>query len=62
MLRMWKLADFPMKEFIGIRPKSYAYLQDNGKIVKKAKGVKTCVTKKNLRFNDYKECLMNNKK
>ena len=64
MLGIWKdeLAGFPMKEFIGIRPKSYAYLQDNGKIGKRAKGVKKCVTKKNFRFNDYKECLMNNKK
>ena len=42
MLDMWKdeLAGFPLKEFIGIRPKSYAYLQDNGKIGKRAKGVK----------------------
>ena len=58
MLGMWKdeLAGFPMKEFIGIRPKSYAYFG------KRAKGVKKCVTKKNLRFNDYKDCLMNNKK
>ena len=51
-----------MKEFIGIRPKSYVYLQDNGKIGKRAKGVKRCATKKNLRFNEYKDCLMKNKK
>ena len=64
MLGMWKdeLAVFPMKKFIGIRPKSYSYLQDNGKIGKRAKGVKKCITKKNLRFNNYKECLMKNKK
>ena len=64
MLGMWKdiLADFPMKEFIGIRPKSYAYLQDNGKIGKRAEGIKKCVTKKNLGFNGYKDCLINNKK
>ena len=39
MLGMWKdeLASFPMKEFIGIRPKYNAYLQDNGKICKRAK-------------------------
>ena len=47
---MWKdeLAGFPMKEFIGIRSKSYAYLQDNGKIGKRTKGVKRCITKKIL--------------
>ena len=33
-----------------------------GKSSKRAKGVKKCVTKKNLRFSDYKECLMNHKK
>ena len=39
MLGIWKdeLAGVPMKEFIGNRPKSYAYLQDNGKIGKRAK-------------------------
>ena len=55
-------SDFPMKEFIGLRPKSYAYLINNSKIGKRAKGVKKCVTKKNLKFNYYKDCLMNNEK
>ena len=27
-----------MKEFIGLRPKCYSYLTDDGKIDKKAKG------------------------
>ena len=46
---MWKdkLSGFPMKEFIGLRPKSYAYLTDDDKIGKKAKGVKKWITKKN---------------
>ena len=51
-----------MKTFIGLRPKCYAYLQNNGKIGKRAKGVKRCVTKKNIKFSDSKNCLMNNKK
>ena len=61
---MWKdeLSGFPMKEFIGLRPKCYAYLVDNDKIGKRAKDVKKCVTKKDLKFNDYKNCLMNNEK
>ena len=29
-----------MKEFIGLRPKCYSYLTDDGKIYKKAKGTK----------------------
>ena len=37
-------------------------VQDNSKTGKKAKGVKKCVTRKNIKFNDYKERLMNNKK
>ena len=48
-----------MKKFIGLRPKCYIYLQDNGKTGKRAKGVKRCV---NIKFNDYKECLINNNK
>ena len=37
-----------MKEFIGLRPKCYSYLTDDGKIDKKAKGTKKCVIKKKL--------------
>ena len=35
-----------MKEFIGLRPKSYCYLQDNETTGKRCKGLKKCVTKK----------------
>ena len=61
---MWndELSGFPIKEFIGLRPKCYAYLVDNNKIRKRAKGVKKCVTEKDLRFNDNKNCLTNNEK
>ena len=51
-----------MKKFIGLRPKSYCYLQDDETIAKRAKGVAKCVAKKNLKFHDYNDCLMNNKK
>ena len=37
-----------MKEFIGLRPKCYSYLTDDGNIDKKAKGTKKCVIKKKL--------------
>ena len=43
------------------RPKTYSYLMDNGNSDKKAKGTKKCVIKRILKFNDYKDCLLNNK-
>ena len=35
-----------MKEFIGLRPKCYSYLMDDGKVDKKAKGTKKMCNKK----------------
>ena len=46
-------------EFVTLRPKTYSYLTDDGKEDKKAKGTKKCVTKKMIKFNDYKKCLLN---
>ena len=51
-----------MKEFVGLRPKCYSYLMDDGKVDKRAKGIKKCVTKRCLIFNNYVECLEENKK
>ena len=51
-----------MKVFIGLRPKCYLYLTDDGKIDKKAKGTKKCVIKKEIMFNNYVECLKEKKK
>ena len=31
------------------------------KKIKKAKGTKKCVIKRMIKFNDYKNCLLNNK-
>ena len=42
------------------RPKAYSYLMDDGNSDKKAKGPKKCVMKKILKFNDYKDFLLNN--
>ena len=47
-------------DFITLRPKTYSYLPDDGKEDKKAKGIKKCVIKKMIKFNDYKKCLLNN--
>ena len=47
-------------KFVALRPKTYSYLTDDDKNVKKAKGTKKCVIKRILKFNDYKNCLFKN--
>ena len=49
-----------MTEFVALRPKTYSYLMDDGWSDKKAKGTKKCVIKLRIKFNDYKDCLLNN--
>ena len=49
-----------MTEFVGLRPKTYSYLIDDNNIDKKAKETKKCVIKLILKFNDYKNYLLNN--
>ena len=51
-----------MKEFVGLRPNCYSYLMSDGKVDKRAKGVKKCVTKRCLIFNNYVEYLKEKKK
>ena len=48
-------------EFVALRPKAYAYLDDYGNDHKKAKGTKKCVIKQKLMFQNFKDCLLNNK-
>ena len=50
-----------LRGFPALRPKTYFYLMDDGKDDKKSKGTMKCVTKGILKFNDYSNCLMNNK-
>ena len=45
-------------EFVTLRPKTYSYSTDDGKEDKKTKGTKKCVTKRMIKFNDYKNCLL----
>ena len=47
-------------EVITFRPKTYAYLDDDGNDHKKAKGTKNCVIKQKLIFQNFKDCLSNN--
>ena len=46
-----------MTEFIALRPKLYSYEKPDGLEDKKCKGIKKCVIKKTLTFEDYKTCL-----
>ena len=45
-----------MKEFISLRPKMYSYRVGSDE-PKKCKGIKKCVVKKTISFEDYKRCL-----
>ena len=48
-------------EFVALRPKAYSYLDDDGNEHKKSKGTKRCVIKQKLMFQNFKNCLFNNK-
>ena len=48
-----------MKKSVALRAKTYAYLMDDDSENKKAKGTKKCVIKRELMFEDYKDCLFN---
>ena len=47
--------------FVALRPKTYSYLDDNCNKHKKAKGTKKCVIKQKIMFQNFKDCLFNNK-
>ena len=46
-------------EFVALRLKTYSYLTDDCKEDKKVKGTKKCVIKRMIKFDDYKNCLLN---
>ena len=48
-----------MTEFVALRPKLYSFRQLDGTEDKKCEGIKKCVVKKTLTFDDYKNCLLN---
>ena len=48
-------------EFVGLRAKLYSYRVEEGYEEKKCKGVKKAVIKRTITFDDYKDCLFNNK-
>ena len=49
-----------MTELVALGLKTYSYLTDDCEEDKEAKGTKKCVIKRRLKFNDYKDCLLNN--
>ena len=51
----------PITEFIGLRSKMYSYIKDNNKGGKTAKGIKKNIIKNNIKHEDYKNVLINNK-
>ena len=50
-----------MKEFCALRAKTYTYLMDDDNEKKKAKGIKKCIIKLRLMFENYKDSLCNDK-
>ena len=46
-----------MKGIVVWGPKMYSYLTDEGLIDEKAKGRKKCFMKREIKLQDYKECL-----
>ena len=46
-----------MTKFVGLRAKTYSYLIDDNSEDKKTKDTKKCVIKRELKFEDYKNCL-----
>ena len=56
-----ELGEKIMTEFVALRLKTYSHLMDDCGSDKKAKGTKKCVIKRRLKFNYYKDCLLNNK-
>ena len=46
-----------MTKFVGLRAKTYSYVTDDGCQDKKGKGTKKCVIKKQLKFENYENCL-----
>ena len=48
-----------MTEFVTLRPKLHSHRNLDGLEDKKVKGIKKCVVKKTLSFDNYKNCLLN---
>ena len=56
-----KLGEKIIADFVELRPKTHAYLMDDGNEHKKGKGTKMCVIKQKIMLENYKTCFFNNK-
>ena len=56
-----ELGEKIMKELLALRAKTHSYLMDDDSEHKKAKGTKKCVIKRRLMFENYTDCLFNDK-
>ena len=59
VLRLMKdeLGEKIMTKFLELKAKTYSYLIDDSSKDKKGRGTKTCVAKRNIKFENYKSCL-----
>ena len=55
-------AGTPIAKYIGLRPKLYSVRRADIDLIKKAKGVKKYVIKKQINFEDYRYALFNKQK
>ena len=56
-----KACGVPIVEFIGLKSRMYSYIKSNEKGRKTDKGIKKNVIKNNIKHEDYKNVLLNNK-
>lgn len=54
-----EMASKCITEFVGLRAKMYSVRVQGHDAIKKAKGVKSCVVKKQITFHDYLHCIQN---
>ena len=47
-----------MTEFVALRPKLYAYSKLDNKEDKRSRGIKKCIIKNTISFDNYKNCLL----
>ena len=57
-----EVAGKQITHFVGLRPKIYSFKIEEGREVKKCKGVKKNVVKKTMDFDDYVKCLFSGEK
>ena len=56
-----EVSGIPINEFKGLRSKMYSYLKDTDECGKTAKGLKKNIMKEDIKHENYKDVLFNNK-